>query len=167
MTKVARHHHHLPQCYLRGFASGSGKKCKLTVANLRGRRFFETKPRNVGGVRDFNRIEREGLKPDLLEGVLADFEGKVAKAIRNLSDTSIFQGEDRITILNLVALLAVRSPHMRENWRRFEEQVLKQVMDLTLATKERWESTTRSMERDGRKPPHDISYERTQAVPRQ
>ena len=31
MPKEARHHHYLPQCYLRGFAAGSWKRCRLTI----------------------------------------------------------------------------------------------------------------------------------------
>lgn len=85
MANEARHHHYLPRCYLRGFAVGSGKKCRLTVANLKNDVFFETNPHNVGGVRDFNRIELAGFKPDALEGMLANFEGEVATGIRNVA----------------------------------------------------------------------------------
>ena len=85
MAKEARHHHYLPQCYLRGFAVGRGKQCRLTVANIAGKNYFETNPRNVGGVRDFNRVQIAGFKPDAIEGMLANFEGQVATALRNVA----------------------------------------------------------------------------------
>jgi len=84
MATEARHHHYMPQCYLRGFSVGAGKKCRVTVANLKNDVFFETNPRNVAGVRDFNRVELPGFKPDALEGMLSGFESEVAAAIRNI-----------------------------------------------------------------------------------
>lgn len=138
---------------------GSGKRRKINVANLTTAQFFETNPRNVGGVRDFNRIELPGFKPDALEGMLANFEGEVAAAIRNVEQSHRFEGADRNAILNLVALLAVRSPQMREQMREFEERVMKQLLGLTLATKERWEGQMRQMKASGYEVDDSLSYE--------
>ena len=159
MAKEARHHHYIPQCYLRGFTVGSGKRRRVTVANLASRRFFETNPRNVGGVRDFNRINIEGFAPDALEGMLAHFEGEVATAIRNVAESHRFEGNDRNAILNLITLLAIRSPQQRENIRQFEEQLMKQVLGLSLATKERWESQLSQMKKAGYEVNEALSYE--------
>lgn len=155
----ARHHHYIPQCYLRGFAVGAGKACKLTVANLDQKRFFETNPRNVAGVRDFMRINVPGMQPTALESTLADFEGKAATAIRNINQARKFEGEDRLIIINLIALLAVRYPQMRENIRKFGENILKNVMGLTLATKERWEGQLQQMKAAGHTVKEEVSYE--------
>lgn len=141
---------------------GSGKQCRLTVASIAGKNYFETNPRNVGGVRDFNRIEIAGFKPDALEGMLANFEGQVATALRNVAQARKFDGDDRVLILNLVALLAVRSPQMREHWRQMEEQMMKKMLGLSLASKDRWEAQEAAMAKAGRGPkPGDpaISYE--------
>ncbi len=162
MEKEARHHHYLPQCYLRGFAVGSGKRCHLTVANIASKKYFETNPRNVGGVRDFNRVDIAGFKPDALEGMLANFEGQVATALRSVDGSRKFEGDDRVFILNLVALLAVRSPQMREHWRKMEEQLMKKMLGLSLASKTRWEAQEAAMAKAGRGPkPGEptISYE--------
>jgi len=155
----ARHHHHIPQCYLRGFSTGSGKKCRVQVANLVPQVWFETNPRNIGGVRDFNRIELEGFEPDALEGMLSNFEGEVATAIRNIVASHKFDGADRNAVLNLIALLAVRSPQNREQLRKFEEEVLKKVLGLSLATKERWEAQEAEMKKAGYEMPNEIPYE--------
>lgn len=163
MGAEARNHHTIPQCYLRGFTHGTGKKRKLTVASLASGNVFETRPRNVGGTRDFNRIELDGYKPDALESSLANFEGEVATAIRNVSQTNVFAGEDRITILNLVALLAVRSPRQREHWRKFQEQVAKQIMSLALASRERWRGQLRQMKDAGVPIDESVPYEQVKA----
>ena len=141
---------------------GSGKQCRLTVANIACKNYFVTNPRNVGGVRDFNRIEIAGFKPDALEGMLANFEGQVTTALRNVAESREFKADDRLFILNLLALLAVRSPQMREHWRRVEEQLMKKILGLSLASKERWEAQEAAMAKAGKGPkPGElpISYE--------
>lgn len=163
MTKEARHHHYILQCYLRGFAKGSGKHCRLTVANLRSKNFFETNPRNVGGIRDFNRVQQEGFKPDALENKLSNFEDQVATAIRNVTESLSFEGDDRIAILYLLALLAVSSPQQRENFRKFSEDVMKQMLGLSLASQERWKRLTREMENAGQGIKNQLSYEEINA----
>jgi hypothetical protein len=155
----ARHHHYIPQCYLRNFATGSGKQARISVAALRGSRWFETGPRNIAGVRDFLRINVEGHKPDELETEMAQVEGKIADSIRNVKASLKFEGDDRIAILNLIALLAVRSPQMREAWRKAQEKDLKKMMDLTLATKEQWESEVEKMKKAGYELKEPITYE--------
>ena len=141
---------------------GRGKQCRLTVANIAGKNYFETNPRNVGGVRDFNRVQIAGFKPDAIEGMLANFEGQVATALRNVAVSRKFEGDDRLFILNLLALLAVRSPQMREHWRQMEEQLMKKMLGLSLASKERWEAQEAAMAKAGKGPePGEppISYE--------
>lgn len=156
MSKEARHHHYLSQCYLRGFTKSGGKKSKLSVIDLKNKKHFETNTRNVGGVRDFNRIEIEGVAPDAIEQNLSVFEGKVATSIRNIEKTKIFEGEDKENILNLIALLEVRSPEMRENLRQFSEKAIKRMTGLTLATKERWESQNQHIDDNDKS---EITYE--------
>lgn len=156
----ARHHHYLSQYYLKGFTRGSSKKSKITVIDLKEKKRFETIPRNVGGIRDFNRIEVEGIDPNIIEISLSKFEGEAASALKNIEDDLSFEGETRELILNLIAILAIRSPEMREHWRKFQAQIAEQIMDLSLATKERWESQIRQMKESGKVVSENITYEK-------
>jgi len=135
MANEARHHHYISECYLRNFSVKQRKKRLLTVYSLSDQRVFETNPRNVGGIRDFNRVNVPGLEPDAVEKGWSDFEGQAANSIRNLSSTARFDGDDREVILHLIALFSVRSPQFREVMRKFTEDVSKSIMDLTLAKK--------------------------------
>lgn len=155
---TARHHHFLSQCYLKGFTRGKSKKSKLAVIDLKGRKSFETTPRNVGGVRDFNRVEIEGVDPNHLESELSKFEGQAATALKNLRKTLDFSGETKVIILNLIALIAVRSPERREHMRQFEAQIAERIMEMTLDSKEMWEGQTSKLEKDN-KPKNIVSYE--------
>ncbi len=48
---------------------------------------------------------------------------------------------------------------MRENWRGFQADVAERILDLSLATKERWESQIRQMKESGMEINEDITYE--------
>ena len=67
MSTEARHHHYISQCYLNIFAKSVGNKYRITVLDLKRRHHFETTPRNIGGQRDFNRVEKDGMPPDFLD----------------------------------------------------------------------------------------------------
>jgi hypothetical protein len=155
---TARHHHFLSQCYLKGFTRGKSKKSKLAVIDLKGKKSFETTPRNVGGVRDFNRVEIEGVDPNYLESELSKFEGLAATALKQLRETLDFSGETKDVILNLIALIAVRSPERREHMRQFEAQIAERIMGMTLDSKGKWEGQVNKLNED-EKPSTKVSYE--------
>jgi len=159
MADEARHHHYIPQAYLKGFAQQrSARQWYTNVTDLPAQRTYTANVRNVCGERDFMRIEADGYEPDAIEKEMANFEAQCVGAIRRVAETGKFDGDDANWTLNLMALLAVRSPEMRENLRGFHEQVAKRVMDLTLATKDRWEGQAAQMRADG-VPVDDVSYE--------
>ena len=122
----------------------------LFVVDAVGRKTFETVPRNVASARDFNRIDVPGMPPNQIESDVANFEGLVAKALERMANTKRFgDEEDHNLILNLMALLSARNPRMRENSRSFHERVAKIVMNTTLSSKERYESSFKRAARDG------------------
>jgi hypothetical protein len=159
----ARNHHYLSQCYLKGFTKGGSKKSKLTVIDFKEKKRFETIPRNVGGIRDFNRIEIEGVDQNAIETALGNFEGQAASALKQIEETLTLDGKNRNYILNLIALLAIRSPEQRENRRQIEAQVAERIMDMSLETKERWDSEMAQMEAEGYKPNENVTYEKVKA----
>jgi hypothetical protein len=145
---VSRHHHYLSQCYLKGFTQGSAKKSKLVVLDLKNKKKFEAIPRNVGGMRDFNRVEIDGLDPEIIEKTQSDFEGKAATALKKLEETSDFSGETKDVILELIGMLAIKSPEMREHLAKPQIQVANHIMAITFESKERWESQIAQIKQD-------------------
>ena len=156
---TARNHHYLSQCYLKGFTKGGSKKSKLAVIDLKGKKFFSTIPRNVGGIRDFNRIEIDGFDPNVIENSYSEFEGHAATALKRVQESLELDAESKDYILNLIALLSIRSPEQRENWRQFHAQIAERIMDLSLATKQRWESQVAQMKANGIEVDNDTTYE--------
>jgi hypothetical protein len=154
----SRNHHYIPQGYLRGFGWKRGKNHMVIVHDFQGKRTYETNTRNVCAERDFMRFEALGRKPDWLEDEFSKLEFKACEAIRNVVRTLTFEGADKTYILNLMALLAVRSPEQRENMRDFRARVATQIMDLVLENKERWESENKKMQEATGKI-HAVTYE--------
>ena len=162
MGKTARHHHYISQCYLRGFTKSGGSKSKLTVFDLKNSKKFVTNPRNVCGIRDFNRINVEGLEPDIIEkGSLSNFETQVSSSLRNIEKTLHFEGEDKDTILKFIAMLAVRSPHEREQTNNFLKEISDFIMNHILSSKQRWESEIIQIKSERAKfDDYNITYEK-------
>ena len=148
----SRNHHYIPQGYLRGFGWKRGKHHMVVVHDLQEKKTYETNTRNICSQRDFMRFEAIGREPDWLENEFGKLESKAAEAIREVAKLGVFDGENKNYILNLMALLAVRSPEQRENMREFQARVANRVMDLVLENKERWESQIKEMEEKTGKP---------------
>ena len=135
----ARQQHWVPQCYLKGFAVERKNTRQVQVFDRETGRTFATSTRNVGGERDFNRIELAGHEPDAFESGMGKFESELAPALdRIIQRQSISDQEDRTYLLNLIGLLATRNPRLREISRDFHERVYKRVLSLMTATPERW-----------------------------
>lgn len=159
MATEARIHHYIPQAYLRGFGWKRGKNWYVHAANLKACKHIQPNTKNICAERDFLRVDIDGQPPDLLESEMGRFEGRAREAILRIAAQRKFEGQDRIVVLNLMALLAVRSPQMRENIRDFQERVLKMMMGTVLAKKERWETQIQQMKADGKAPDLELTYE--------
>jgi len=110
-----------------------GRAMKLAVVHdLQAKKTYETNTRNICAQRDFMRFEVEDRKPDWLEEEFGKLESSAVTAIREVATSDIFDGGNKNYILNLMALLAVRSPEQRENMREFQARVAERVMDLKL-----------------------------------
>lgn len=141
MPSVARNHHFLPQCYLRGFARGQGKKAQVFVTDLEGRKTFSSVTKGIGSRRDFNRVDLEGYDQNFLEQITAGFEGDVATALRSIETGASFEDRKvRGTILAFIALLIVRNPRFRGQMKDAIEQVLRRMAKLSVATPETWKN---------------------------
>lgn len=158
---VTRNMHYLPQCYLKGFAKAPSKKSQLHVYDVKKWSWFSTVPRNVGARRDFNTVKIDGLAPDAVESMLSGFETKFDRVLSRMRETTVMPvGEDYQDLMALIALIAIRNPHVRKNHNKFLIEVAERITDLTLASKERWESSIQRMRDDGvALPGPELTYE--------
>jgi Protein of unknown function (DUF4238) len=157
---VARKHHYVPQSYLAAFTSDGTKDSQFCVFDVENNRSFRTSPANVAAQRDFNRVDIEGYSPDAIENALAPFEGNAVSAIRRVLDSQSFPSdEDWNLILNLLALIAVRNPQMRNSFNRARQQSLQLIADMLASDKRLWESHTKRARETGEDIP-EISFEK-------
>ena len=159
MSNKARNHHYVPQAYLRAFTDGGSKKSKLNVYDVSTGDRFETIPRNVCAVRDFNRISVTGWPSDFVESEMGKFESLIVPAVNHIEASNEFAGEPRTCILNLMALLATRHPDLRESTRQFHEKIAKLTMDMVLHKRETYDQITSDMKRKGIAVDSNVSYE--------
>jgi hypothetical protein len=158
---AARRHHWIPQVYLKGFTKDRNKTSQLFVVDCVAKRSFNTPPANIGAQRDFNRVEVEDHDPNEVESAYSSLETQLNDALDRIESSKEFTDtDDRILIFNLIALLAVRNPRMRESMRQAHEHQDKIISSMLTSSKELWESTIRRAVADGYvKPDHGVSYE--------
>ena len=141
MSSIARNHHYIPQCYLRGFLDPSLKKEQFHVIDKIDVKHFVTTPRNVGSQNDFNRVNIPGQPIDAAEKLFAEIDGKMAKMLKDVEENATLpEGADMVTLFHFVALLHVHNPQFRNNTADFETRVIKQILRGLIANRERYES---------------------------
>ncbi|HJP67489.1 MAG TPA: DUF4238 domain-containing protein [Sphingomicrobium sp.] len=146
----ARNHHFVPQFYLKGFAKPRSKDGKLLVCDLKERRRFQTKPRNVAARRDFNRVNAQDLDPNIVETQLGLIEADLERGFRQIIKAqSLASQEDFAAVLALIARLFLANPQFRDQRDRLMSDVAKKVMLNMVATPERWASVTAQGNADG------------------
>ena len=80
--QIARGHHFIPQCYLKGFVDPKQAGNKLYVIDkIEKKQYGPIEIKKVGKQRDFNRVDVEGLEINALENSFSKFEDVVAKAL--------------------------------------------------------------------------------------
>ncbi len=140
MRPTARRHHYLPRAYLAAFTDSGTKNGQFFVLDMRNGHSFRTSPKNVAAERDFNRINVERETPDLIEQALAPFEERAAQAIRTVLLREEFpNAEDCSFILNLLTLIAVRNPQLRNSFNRSRAEVMHRIADLLVSDKKIWD----------------------------
>jgi len=92
----------------------------------------------------------EGLDPNVVEKGMAKFEGEVAPALERVKIAkSLAKKEDRDAVMNLICALAIRNPRQRATINDFVGELMQQVAEVSLATKERWEQQVAQMKAAG------------------
>jgi len=139
----ARNHHFVPQYYLKGFARPRSKDGTLTVFDLKARKSFTTRPRNVAARRDYNRIEIEGQDPNVIESKLGLIEAEADQAFRRIINARSTDNPDDFSFVLLqIARIAVSNPAFREQRDKLIGQLGSVMMRNMVATPDRWAEVT-------------------------
>ena len=171
MSGIARNHHYLPQCYLSGFARAverKNSKPSVWVFDVSNGRRFPTSIRNIGAIRDFNRIEVDGHRPDVIETLLSTIETDFARVLSNMNNDLRLPDDEGLTFLfNLIALISSHNPSFREIHNRFQSDVLNQMLGATLADEGRWLRQVERMKSEGIDVDETVNYEQMKSFYRE
>jgi len=154
---AARNHHYVPQAYLGVFTDTGTSEGHVWAYDISGQRSFHTTPRNVASERDFNRVDIDGERQDVLEQIYGRWESQAAIAIRSIAESGRVDSiEDLSVVINLLCLLIVRNPKARQTMLKSKEQLVKSLTEIVASRdnilKDHWRKAIDS----GLKP---ISYE--------
>lgn len=154
MSNIARNHHYIPQCYLRGFLDPSLKKEQLHVIDKIDIRRFVTTPRNVGSQRDFNRVNIPGQPIDAAEKLFAEIDGEADRVLKDVTENAALpEGTDMETLIYFIALLYIHNPQVRNSIANSETTVIKQVMKTLFFRPERYEAYRQQQREEGKEAP--------------
>lgn len=139
----ARNHHFVPQYYLKGFAKPRSKDGKLTVFDIKDRKTFTTRPRNVAAKRDYNRVEIDGVDPNMVESQLSILEGHADQAFRRIIDArSIDDADDFSLVLALIGQISLNNPLFRNQRDKMISQLGSMMMHNMIESEDRWNAIT-------------------------
>jgi hypothetical protein len=149
-----RKHHYIPQCYLRNFSIDNRRK-QVLLLDMKRKIKRVVSIADIAQRRDFNRVEIHDVDPNALEKSFSKFEDDVSRSIKIIVDGGDFTAEIKDNILNLIALLAVRSPQKRNGFAQSYAHVAKIIMDISLTSEKSWHAYMKKFPIDQR-----VSFEK-------
>lgn len=156
----ARNHHFVPQYYLKGFAKPRSKDGRLTVFDLKDRKSFITRPRNVASRRDYNRVEIDGVDPNVVESQLSVLEAQADQAFRRIIEArSIDNSDDFSLVLSLIGQVSLNNPLFRDQRDKMISQLGTVMMHNMVETPERWNAVTDQARVAGELDLESVTYE--------
>lgn len=110
-----RDYHTVPHFYLAGFTPSERKKDRLWETEFEKRTQKQKLPAEASVVRDFYRVEVDGLDPNEVERLLKTVEDEASRIIKTTNGTrKLPAGEDLGLLIDFMALMAVRIPGYAE-----------------------------------------------------
>ena len=129
--------HYVPQCYLRQFGNRRGKAHQISVFDRLAGRSYKSNIKDVACQNYFNRIEVDGMDPDIVENAMGRFETDLADALRRINEARNLENtDDRAHLLALIGLTALRNPEMRQNIRGVADELGKRTIASRLESEE-------------------------------
>ena len=160
--QIARKHHFVSKGYLAAFTNTGTSKGFLCAYDHSTQTFFKPKPKHVAFEIDYNRVSTPNYPPDALEKGLASFESHAIRELRKIIATGkLTPPEEFSWVYNLIALFAVKTPALRSASDAAQQQMMRQLMHLTISSKQMYECQISAARANGSlRPGLDVSYEK-------
>jgi hypothetical protein len=137
---VAKRHHFISQCYLRGFAADPGA-AMLHVSDFKVHKQFRASTSDVALEKDFHTVDIPGQPPDVVEKQLGTFESDLGPALRRIvAAGSLADDADRSLLFFFMALLTIKNPRMRDVVGAFMSNSADMMMRMKASDPRAWEA---------------------------
>jgi hypothetical protein len=160
--QIARKHHFVSEGYLAAFTNTGTSKGVLCAYDHSTQTFFKSKPKHVAFEVDYNRVSIPNYPPDALETGLGQFESHAIRDLRKIITTGkLTSPEEFRWVYNLIAMFAVKTPAIRSASDAAQQRIMRQLMRLTVSSKQMYESQISAARESGfLRPGLDVSYEK-------
>ncbi|MDR3607609.1 MAG: DUF4238 domain-containing protein [Oligoflexia bacterium] len=156
-----RRHHYCPQFYLSGFTEDSRPDGRLWAIDKTTKLARPSKPNLEAHQRDFYRIDvQEGADPFYLEREFSKIEDGTRHAIAHVVSTGTMPDiEGYGFLMSFIGLQAVRTPWHREWHGEFMRDIAKKMIQISCASKERFEQMYERLRESDSDIPEGVSYD--------
>lgn len=121
---------------------------------------WQSKPDQTGFERDYYRVDIAEVDPNAVETSLGQIEGQIAPIIqKTIHRHELPKGEDLQALIEFVALLALRTPLVRQLFERNMEHLYRGMLKFVLSQRERYDQIAEELRLKGEEPPSGITYE--------
>jgi hypothetical protein len=122
---------------------------------------WRQKPDEVGFERDYNRVDVPEIDPNAVEGYFATIDGQIAPVIQEITRChELPEGTEFQKLISFVALLALRSPSVRNLYKRNMDHLGKERLKFLLARREFFDQVVEEQRREGNVMPPEVTYEK-------
>jgi hypothetical protein len=122
---------------------------------------WRQKPDEVGFERDYNRVDVPEIDPNAVEGYFAAIDGQIAPVIQEIIwDHELPEGNRFQQLISFAALLALRSPSVRNMYKRNMEHLEKERLKLLLSRREFFDQVVEEQRCEGNVIPPEVTYEK-------
>ncbi len=144
--------HYLSQAYLRGFATGSGRKAMLYVYERNRPEPFRQKPQRAARETNYYSFQKpDGSTDDSVESLLGLIENEAIPVLRKMASQATqlsWEGRDRVALF--VAFQELRVPWTRENFEGLHGQLIQRLSEFRARIPGLLERDLRELEQKGK-----------------
>lgn len=142
----SRRHHFVPAGYIGFFAEPQGRDGRIHVWDVVRAKGWLSTPDKVAWETDFYRLD-PGDPPHAVEDTLADAEGRIIAAIREISASPLAIPTEAQTgaVVSLVALQHVRGPELRTEFVGFFERLARLSLEVSTSKPATYEAQVRRL----------------------
>lgn len=158
-------HHYVPAFLLQNFTPTGRRDDFLCVYDKQGDKWWDGRPDEVGFEHNYNRVDLPEGNPNAVESYFSQIDSRIAPIIQQIvRSQELPKGVEFKALIQFVALLALRSPSVRNLYERNLEYLEKERLKLFLSRRDLFDEVVEEQRRAGKAIPPEVTYEKLRAI---